>query len=117
MEEEMIGAVDFQMSYNATTEAARSTSADNAGMMYRQVQALAQAGKESQMRPERVQEVASRSEVVFHAIRPQDKSEGSSRTRPSDRREESLTELRLYGPVSEKKKAIQEIGHLLDMSA
>jgi len=110
----MIRTVDLQVAYNAIPDHARQNFAEQASLVYRQMQNLAGAREENLIRPERVAEVVSRSGLVFQAT--------NSPAEPKKVHDSNRSETRLYSPEGTKKSdglfAEEEAkGHFLDISA
>ncbi len=114
----MIRPLDIQTAFNALPEIGRLNFADQASTMYRQVQELGHARMENLIRPERVQEAASRSAVVFPPINQLDEKVRWREKKNQEKTERKQQLRELYAPAGMRSRRRAEItGEFVDMSA
>jgi len=91
----VIRPIDMHVAFNAIPDFAKLNSGEQASLMYKQVQAFAEARNENLQRPERVVNVPERSGAAFNPDSiPFLKTKNKNKS----------TELRLYAPESSSGK-------------
>jgi len=122
----MIRPLDMQVALHALPEHAKQTSAENAGVLYKQVQEMGRARLENLMRQERPMELEARSETVFRPIEGKHEGEKdaySSRNRRRSVRNENDrgNEEEIYAPqgvsIFRKAQYEEKTGFHLDLTA